>query len=180
MPGLAVIVAVIHEDKVLLTKREDFEVWCLPGGGVEEGESLAEAGIRETKEETGLDVELTRLVGVYSRMGGGMHDVHAVLYTAKPIGGELRTQPHETIEVDYFPFDELPGEMLFGHKKRVQDAVNNMSGVSVRQEINIQDPKYTRKELYELRDRSGLTRQQFYLQRLERAEITEKIEVGAV
>jgi ADP-ribose pyrophosphatase YjhB (NUDIX family) len=180
MPGLAVIVAVIHDDKVLLTKREDFEVWCLPGGGVEEGESLAEAGIRETKEETGLDVELTRLVGVYSRMGGGMHDVHAVLYTAKPIGGELKTQPHETIEVDYFPFAELPDEMLFGHKKRIQDAVNNRSGVSVRQEINISDPKYTRKELYELRDRSGLTRQQFYLLRLERAEITEKTEVGAV
>ena len=109
-----------------------------------------------------------------------MHDVHAVLYAAKPIGGELKTQPHETIDVDYFRFDELPEEMLFGHKKRVQDAVNNMSGVSVRQEINIQDPKYTRKELYELRDRSGLTRQQFYLQRLERAEIIEKIEVGAV
>ena len=125
-------------------------------------------------------MELTRLVGVYSRMGGGMHDVHAVLYTACPIGGELKTQPNETIEVVYFPFDELPGEMLFGHKKRVNDAIHQISGVSVRQEINIQDPKYTRKELHELRDHSGLTRQQFYLQRLERAEITEKIEVGAV
>jgi ADP-ribose pyrophosphatase YjhB (NUDIX family) len=179
MPGLAVIVAVIHEDKVLLTKREDFEVWCLPGGGVEEGESLAEAGIREAKEETGLDVELTRLVGVYSRMGGGMHDVHAVLYTAKPLGGYLRAQPHETIEVDYFPFDKLPSEMLFGHKKRIQDAVGNIKGVSVRQEIKIQNPRvYTRKEIYEARDRSGLTRQQFYLQRLERAELIETVEVG--
>src|SRR5512145_3553655 len=116
MPNLAVNVAVLHEGKILLTQREDFETWILPSGGVEDGESLAQAGIRETKEETGLDVELTRLVGVYSRMGGGMHDVHAVLYTAKPIGGELRTQPHETIEVDYFRFDELPEEMLFGHK----------------------------------------------------------------
>jgi len=181
MPGLAVIVAVIHNDKVLLTKREDFEVWCLPGGGVEEGESLAEAGIREVKEETGLDVELTRLVGVYSRMGGGMHDIHAVLYAAKPIGGELRTQPHETIEANYFPFDQLPKEMLFGHKKRIQDAVGNISGVSVRQEVKIQDSKvYTRKEIYEARDRSALTRQQFYLQRLEQAEIIEKVEVGNV
>jgi ADP-ribose pyrophosphatase YjhB (NUDIX family) len=180
MPGLAVIVAVIQDDKVLLTKREDFEVWCLPGGGVEEGESLAEAGIREVKEETGVDVELTRLVGVYSRMGGGMHDVHAVLYNAKPIGGEMRTQPHETIEVDYFAFNELPDEMLFGHKKRIQDAINNMSGVSVRQEINIHDPKYTRKELYEMRDRSGLTRQQFYLQRMKQVQIIEIVEVGQV
>ncbi len=68
MPGLAVNVAVIHEGKILLTKREDFETWILPSGGVEEGESLAQAAIRETKEETGLDVELTRLVGVYSRL----------------------------------------------------------------------------------------------------------------
>lgn len=179
MPGLAVIVAVIDEGRILLTKREDFEVWCLPGGGVEDGESLAEGALREAKEETGLDVELTSLVGVYSRLGGGMHDVHAVLYAAKPIGGELRTQPHETIEVAYFPFDQLPREMLFGHKKRVQDAIGSLRGLSVRQEIKIQDPRmYTRREIYEARDRSDLTRQQFYLQRLEEAEINEVVEVG--
>ena len=179
MPGLAVIVAVIENEKILLTKREDFEVWCLPGGGVEEGESLAEGAIREVKEETGLDVELTRLVGVYSRMGGGMHDVHAVLYAAKPVGGELKTQPNEVIDVTYFPFDQLPDEMLFGHKKRIQDAITDVTGTSVRQELKIQDPKqYTRKELYELRDRSGLPRQRFYLQRFEKAEIIEKVEVG--
>lgn len=179
MPGLAVIVAIIDDGKILLTKREDFEVWCLPGGGVEDGESLAEAGIREAKEETGLDVELTRLVGVYSRMGGGMHDVHAVLYAAKPIGGRLRTQLHETIEIAYFPFDQLPNEMLFGHKKRINDAVNHVSGVSVRQEIKIKDARrYNRKEIYEARDRSGLTRQQFYLQRLAGAKINEVVEVA--
>ena len=179
MPGLAVIVAIIDDGKILLTKRDDFEVWCLPGGSVEDGESLAEGAVREAKEETGLDVELTRLVGIYSRMGGGMHDVHAVLYAAKPVGGELRTQPQETIEVAYFPFDELPTELLFGHKKRIHDAVHNLSGVSVRQEINIADAKmYTRKEIYEARDRSGLTRQQFYLQRFENAEIKEVVEVG--
>jgi len=179
MPGLAVIVAVIDDDKVLLTKREDFEVWCLPGGSVEDGESLAEAGIREAKEETGLDVELTRLVGVYSRMGGGMHDVHAVLYTAKPVGGGLKTQPNETIEVAYFSFDRLPDELLFGHKKRISDAINHANGVSVRQEIKIQDAmSYTRREIYEARDRSGLTRQQFCLKRIADAEINEIVEVG--
>lgn len=44
MPGIATSVAVIEGDKVLLTKRDDFEVWCLPGGGVEQGESLAQGG----------------------------------------------------------------------------------------------------------------------------------------
>jgi ADP-ribose pyrophosphatase YjhB (NUDIX family) len=182
MPGLAVIVAVIDDGKVLLTKREDFEVWCLPGGGVEEGESLAEAGIREAKEETGLDVELTRLVGVYSRLGGGMNDIHAVLYAARPIGGELKLQPGETIEVAYFPFDQLPNEMLFGHKKRISDAIHDRSSMSVRQEIAMHhDGKnYSRKELYEIRDRSGLTRQQFYLGRIADAEIHEIVEVGKV
>lgn len=181
MLGLAVIVAVIQDNKVLLTKREDFEVWCLPGGGVEDGESLAEGAIREVKEETSLDVELTRLVGVYSRMGGGMHDVHAVLYAARPIGGELRVQPNEVVEAAYFPFEQLPDEMLFGHKKRIEDAINDIRATSVRQELKIQDTRtYTRKELYELRDRSGLSRQQFYLQRLEEAEIIEKVEVGNV
>jgi len=175
MPGLAVI----DDGKVLLTKREDFEVWCLPGGSVEDGESLAEAGIREAKEETGLDVELIRLVGVYSRLGGGMRDVHAVLYAARPVGGELMTQPNETIEVAFFPFDRLPEDLLFGHKKRISDAINHANGVSIRQEIKARDPKqYTRKELYEARDRSGLSRQQFYLHRLAESEIIEVVEVG--
>jgi ADP-ribose pyrophosphatase YjhB (NUDIX family) len=179
MPGLAVIVAIIDDGRVLLTKREDFEVWCLPGGGVEEGESLSEGAIREAKEETGLDVELIRLVGVYSRLGGGMNDVHAVLYTAKPIGGELRTQSHETIEVAYFPFDQLPEDLLFGHKKRIHDAIQGTKAVSVRQEIKMLEVKtYTRKEIYQARDRSGLTRREFYLQRFKDAEINEVVEVG--
>src|ERR1041385_872783 len=137
MPGLAVIVAVIDNNKILLTKREDFEVWCLPGGGVEDGESLAEAGIREAKEETGIDVELTSLVGVYSRVGGMWTDVHAVLFRARPIGGELKLQPGETIEVAYFPFDQIPDEMLYGHKQRIVDAINDVCGVARKQELNL-------------------------------------------
>ena len=175
MPSIAVNIAVIQGGQVLLTKREDFEVWCLPGGGVEAGESLAEAAIRETKEETGLDVELTRLVGTYSRLGG-FPDIHAVLYAARPVGGEIRLQPGETIEVRYFPFDQLPQEMLRGQEQRILDAVTGKSGISMRQELHL--PLTTRKELYELRDRSGLPRQEFYLQRMGQARFDERVEVG--
>jgi ADP-ribose pyrophosphatase YjhB (NUDIX family) len=49
MSAITVNVAVIQENRVLLTKREDFEVWCLPSGGVEEGESLAQAAVPASK-----------------------------------------------------------------------------------------------------------------------------------
>jgi ADP-ribose pyrophosphatase YjhB (NUDIX family) len=179
MPSLAVIVAVIDEGRILLTKRDDFEVWCLPGGGVEDGESMAEAAIRETKEEAGIDVELTRLVGVYSRIGGMWNDVHAVLFAAKPVGGALKIQPGETIEVRYFPFEEIPDELLFGHRRRILDAIHEVSGIAVKQELNLlEESKPTRQELYALRDQSGLPRQQFYLDRIARAQFNEVVEVG--
>lgn len=175
MAGIAATVAVIHEGRILLTKREDFEVWCLPGGGVEAGESLAQAAIREVKEETGLDVEITHLVGAYSRLGG-FPDVHALLYAARPIGGEIRLQPGETVDVRYFSSTELPAEMLFGQKQRILDALNGLSGISRRQELHL--PSLTRRELYEERDRSGLSRQEFYLRRMAQAETKEHLEVG--
>jgi len=52
--------------KVLLTRRTDNGLWCVPGGGMESGESAAEACIREVWEETGLNVRVKRLIGVYS------------------------------------------------------------------------------------------------------------------
>jgi len=53
-------------EKVLLTKRTDNGLWCLPGGGVDPGESVEETVIREVQEETGLTVRVLRLIGVYS------------------------------------------------------------------------------------------------------------------
>jgi hypothetical protein len=61
-PAVGATVAILRDGKLLLTRREDFEVWCLPGGCVDEDESLADAARREAEEETGLKVRLTRLV----------------------------------------------------------------------------------------------------------------------
>jgi ADP-ribose pyrophosphatase YjhB (NUDIX family) len=178
MSGLAVNVAVIHENKILLTQREDFETWILPSGGVEDGESLAQAAIRETKEETGLDVELTRLVGVYSRLSN-MSPVHAVLFTAKPNGGEIKCQPGETIAVEWFAFDEIPSPLSAGHKKRIEDAIAGITGTAVLQEMEFPSlpENISRRELIELRDRSGLSRQDFYVQLFEDAKLKELVEV---
>ncbi len=179
MPGIAVNVAVIHEGKILLTKREDFETWILPSGGVEEGESLAQAAIRETKEETGLDVELTRLVGVYSRLSN-MSPGYMVLFAAKPVSGEIKCQEGETIAVEWFVFNEIPSPLSLGHKRRIKDAIEGVSGVAVLQEFKLpaMPEKVTRKELLELFDKSGLSPQEFYLKMVEGVEAEEIVEVG--
>ena len=181
MSGLAVNVAVIHEGKILLTKREDFETWILPSGGVEDGASLAQAAIRETKEETGLDVELTSLVGVYSRLGN-MSPGYMVLFAGKPIGGELKCQEGETIAVEWFAFAEIPNPLSAGHKRRIEDAISGVSGVVVLQEIKLptMPEKMTRNELLELRDKSGLSRQDFSLHLFEQVELNEKVEVSGI
>lgn len=179
MAGLAVNVAVIHEGKILLTQRDDFETWILPSGGIEDGESIAQAAIRETKEETGLDVELTRLVGVYSRLSN-ISPGYMVLFAAKPVGGEIKCQEGETIAVEWFAFDEIPNPLSAGHKRRIEDAISGVTGVAVLQEFDLPTMPngLTRKELIERRDQSGLSRQDFYLQMLDNAELIEKVEVN--
>jgi ADP-ribose pyrophosphatase YjhB (NUDIX family) len=180
MAVVAANVAVIHDGEILLTKRDDFQVWCLPSGAVESGESIAQAAIRETREETGLEVQLTRLVGVYSRLGP-WEEIHAVLFLARPIGGKLRTQVGETIEVRYFKPSEIPNELLYGQRQRILDALSNIRKAIVRlQKLSSPSEQIkTREDVYELRDRSGLTREEFYMKYLEQCHSEENLlEVG--
>ena len=179
MPAITVNVAVIHENRVLLTKREDFEVWCLPSGGVEEGESLAQAAVRETKEETGLDIELKSLVGVYSCLGA-LPDTHAVLFTAIPTGGNIQTQPGETIDARFFSFDEIPDDLSFGHRQRIEDAMNGTGGsIVVTQEMLLPvGQKISPKDIIEARKLSRESRLEFYQQSIKQATIRAKTEVG--
>jgi ADP-ribose pyrophosphatase YjhB (NUDIX family) len=164
LPLLAVSVAVIQGDQVLLTMRDDFHVWCLPSGGVEEGETIVDAALRETHEETGLEVKLNRFVGIYSRIGA-VPDIHAVHFSASPIRGELRTQPGETIEVRYFPIDNLPTQMVFGHKRRIIDSTSdpNKGKVVVQRFRNDDAEPISIEELLRLRDDSDISSSDFYM-----------------
>jgi 8-oxo-dGTP pyrophosphatase MutT (NUDIX family) len=180
MSVLGSIVAVIQNGKILLTQREDFEVWCLPGGSVEDGETVAEAAVREVREETGIDVELTSLVGIYSRLGL-YPDIHGVLFTATPTSSKLQTQPGETIALDYFGIDNLPKPLLFGYRQRIEDAMNSVGGgVAWKQTVTPTIKGVTnRKDLYDIRDKSGLSRVGFYLQAFKPLEPKDEIlEVG--
>ena len=180
MINLGVNVAVIEDGRVLLTQRNDFPVWCLPGGGVDPGESLAQAALREMREETGLDVRLERLVGAYSRplwMGRGYH---VAVFSAVVVGGKLLPQPGEVVDIQYFDADALPF-LLWGQRQRIEDAIAGVTGIVRAQEIGPEVPQLSRDEIYAMRDRSGLSPVEFYRQHIERlGPEDQRIEVPGI
>lgn len=127
------------QGRVLLTKRTDNGQWCLPGGAVDPGESVAEACAREVVEETGLSVRVKRLVGVYSHPDqltvypdGNKVQVVALHFEAEIIGGELGLSD-ETTDFGYFTLEEVEGlEMLGRHKERIVDTLANQKEAFVR------------------------------------------------
>jgi len=117
-------------EKVLLTQRTDNGRWCLPGGGMESGESAAQACEREVWEETGLKVRVTRLIGVYSDpdqlviYADGNKAFFVVLsFEAEIIEGELGLSD-ETTAFGYFTLAEMETMPMHAeHNKRVEDAL---------------------------------------------------------
>lgn len=155
-------VVIVEDGKVLLVKREDLEVWALPGGGVDEGESLAETAVREAYEETGLEVELTHLIGIYSEIGS-WSDWHVASFAAEVAGGELKTQLGEVLDLRFFPLDALPEDMFWWHRQHIEDFQAGLGGSGVnRQEVVSRPGASNRAELYAMRDQSGMARREFY------------------
>ncbi|MER2125480.1 NUDIX hydrolase [Solibacillus sp.] len=93
---------VLNEQNEILLIKGPMRGWEMPGGQVEEGESLKEAAIRETKEETGIDVEIIKFCGIFQNVN---RSICNTLFLARPIGGQCTTSP-ESLEVGFFPIDE--------------------------------------------------------------------------
>lgn len=97
-------------DRVLLVRRVDDGCWGLIAGFVEPSESPEETIVREIAEEAGLVAQVDQLVGVWSRPGdfnGHPHGVVSVVYLCHAIGGTLRGQPHEVVELAWRTIDEV-------------------------------------------------------------------------
>ncbi len=132
---------IFHPDKqrVLLTRRSDNGVWCLPGGGMDPGESAAEACAREVLEETGLVVNVGRLIGVYTSpdllveyADGNRIQPVALNFAAEPIGGVLGISD-ETTDVGYFSMDEMKSMDVWAHHiERINDAMAGAESAFVR------------------------------------------------
>ena len=127
IPRLTVDAIILDRERssIVLIKRKKYPfvgMWGLPGGFVDFKETVESATIREANEETGLGVEIERLVGVYSdpeRDPRG-HTV-AITFLCRKVGGEL-TASDDAAEAKEFKIKELP-KMAFDHRKMVDDAL---------------------------------------------------------
>ena len=125
LPGAS---AMIFDDagRVLLQRRGDTGQWFIIGGGIDPGETAAQAAVREAKEESGLDVEATRLSGVYTSPevvypNGDRCIYVTIAFRCHILGGELTADGDETLDLQWFEIDRLP-EMRPDAIARVLDA----------------------------------------------------------
>ncbi len=107
--------AVVIDDqgRILLGKRADSGRWTIPGGGMKPGESISDTAVRETKEETGVDIEVVSLVGIYSNPShvveyadGEVRQQFSVCLVGRPVSGAL-SPSDEITEVGYFDPDQI-------------------------------------------------------------------------
>ena len=105
-----------EEGRILLVRRSDEDgLWGFPGGAMEPGESAGQAMVREVSEETGLEVEPVALIGVYSSPdfafsfpNGDRVQAVSSFFECRVVGGSLRPDMEETLELRFFGPDERP------------------------------------------------------------------------
>jgi 8-oxo-dGTP diphosphatase len=110
-----------NKKRVLLCHRKDHDLWNLPGGALEVGESVTDCAIREIKEETGLNAEILRLVGVYNKKE--KNDL-VFSFVCKIVSGEI-TLNDEADKIEWFDLEKLPSNTIPKQVERIMDAMEN-------------------------------------------------------
>lgn len=134
--------AILRDDAghVLLIHRSDTGAWSLPGGMMEPGERIEDCLLREVREETGLEVEPLRLVGLYSDPAhahvtypnGDEVQFVSAAFECRVVGGHPCADGDESLEVAYFAPDALPQALLAAHRVRIEDALAGREAAFVR------------------------------------------------
>ncbi len=117
----------------LLIQRADNGLWQLPGGLVNAGERLVEAVLRETKEETGVDVLVTRPSGIYE---SPCQNVVSIVFACRYAKGELRTSS-ETREVAWVPSSEVESLVDEAYARRLLDSLSTEFKLRTTDELRI-------------------------------------------
>jgi ADP-ribose pyrophosphatase YjhB (NUDIX family) len=108
------VVVVNDAGEILMIRRTDNYNWAVPGGAIDLGESVGQAAVRETQEESGIECEITGLVGIYSdpkhvllyTSNGEVRQEFSIVLTARPLSGQP-TPSSETSEVRWVPVSEV-------------------------------------------------------------------------
>ena len=110
-----------ERQRVLLCHRRDYDLWNLPGGGLIEGESPWNGMVREAKEETGLDVRVERLAGVYAKP-----DQNEIVFSfvCQVVGGRIAVND-EADRIAYFPLEEIPSHTSPNQVERIRHALQS-------------------------------------------------------
>ncbi len=122
---VAADIVIIKDGRVLLIKRghEPFKgMWALPGGRLEENESIEECAVREAKEEIGADVEIKKLVGVYSKPDRDPRKIVAIAFLCD-VEGDIKAGD-DAVEARWFEIEEVKKMRLASdHNKIIEDAL---------------------------------------------------------
>ncbi|NLF64598.1 MAG: NUDIX domain-containing protein [Chloroflexi bacterium] len=137
--GCSAAILDAERHKVLLQRRADNGRWGLPGGGMDSGESAAETCAREVLEETGLQVKVTRLIGIYTNphfiieyADGNRWQIVAFHFEAEVIGGEP-TLNEETEALAYFSPSEIEQlDLMEHHRERIKDTFTQQQQTFIR------------------------------------------------
>lgn len=137
--GCAAVIFDETRQRVLLTQRMDNGRWCLPGGGAEPGESAAETCAREVWEETGLQVAIKKLIGIYTNphmiteyADGNRFQFMSFCFEAEVTSGELGLSD-ETTAYGYFSAEEMEKlDLMESHRGRVADAFVGQEAAFIR------------------------------------------------
>ncbi len=129
-PLLTVDTVIIYQGKIVLIRRKNppFQGhFALPGGFVEVGETVETAAVREAKEETGLDVEIIKLLGVYSEPSRDPRG-HTVSVIFLAVGKGNIKAGSDASETGLFGMNDIP-ELAFDHKKIIENARSDINGI---------------------------------------------------
>lgn len=118
---------------ILLQKRRDKNKWGFPGGAMEIGESAYETAMREIREETGLEVEIKKLIGIYTNYydsypNGDKAQTVSIFLELTVVGGALIESNDESLELKYFDMDEVPQLVNKQHEDVYTDLKNKRYG----------------------------------------------------
>lgn len=128
------VIVVNDQDEILMMRRTDNDNWAIPGGGMDLGESITDTAVRETREETGIECEITGLVGIYTNprhvirytSNEEVRQEFSIVFRGRPTGGELRPSNESSEPRWIAPAVALSLPMHRSMRERIQHYVDGL------------------------------------------------------